>query len=152
MCVRCYLGAHADFCIFWEPSQIIIPFSHSFYCCSQLCICYGILLLLLVAIILFFEKFIICISTWILYMSYLFNILSSIVVNNQQMRRDNSMIYWCIPDFTPTCFTNSLPSSGGSYLPQKLLNQYLCCGCIWITICPVWPAVMRMCLLFSTVF
>jgi hypothetical protein len=25
----------------------------------------------------------------------------------------------------------------GSYLPQKLLKQYLYCGCIWITVCPV---------------
>jgi hypothetical protein len=25
----------------------------------------------------------------------------------------------------------------GSYVPQKLLKQYLCCGCIWITIRPV---------------
>jgi hypothetical protein len=24
-------------------------------------------------------------------------------------------------------------------LPQNLFRQYLCCGCIWITICPVWP-------------
>jgi hypothetical protein len=61
--------------------------------------------------------------------------------NNQQMRRSSSMVYWRIPNFTPTCFSNSLPSSGGSYLPQKLLNQYLCCGCIWITICPVWAVV-----------
>jgi hypothetical protein len=29
----------------------------------------------------------------------------------------------------------------GSYLPQKLLKQYLCCGCIWITTSPVWPSV-----------
>jgi hypothetical protein len=62
--------------------------------------------------------------------------------NNQQMCRGSSIIYWCIPNFTPTCFSNSLPSSGGSYLPQKLLNQYRCCGCIRITICPVWPVVV----------
>jgi hypothetical protein len=26
-------------------------------------------------------------------------------------------------------------------LPQKLLRQYLCYECIWITVCLVWPAV-----------
>jgi hypothetical protein len=61
--------------------------------------------------------------------------------NNQQMRRGSSIIYWCIPNFTPTCFSKSLPSSGGSYLPQKLPNQYLYCGCIRITTYPVWPVV-----------
>jgi hypothetical protein len=29
----------------------------------------------------------------------------------------------------------------GSYVPQKLLKQYLWCECIWITRCPVWPTV-----------
>jgi hypothetical protein len=33
--------------------------------------------------------------------------------NNQRMIRGRSMIYWCIPNFTPTCFSNSLPSLGG---------------------------------------
>jgi hypothetical protein len=33
--------------------------------------------------------------------------------NNQQMRQSSSLIYWCIPNVTPTCFSNSLPSSGG---------------------------------------
>jgi hypothetical protein len=26
-------------------------------------------------------------------------------------------------------------------VPQKLLKQYMCCGCIWITIRPVWSVV-----------
>jgi hypothetical protein len=39
--------------------------------------------------------------------------------------------------FTPTCFSKSLPSSGGrSYLRSYSSNLY--CGCIWITIRPVW--------------
>jgi hypothetical protein len=29
------------------------------------------------------------------------------------MRRSSSMIYWYIPNFAPTCFSNLLPSSGG---------------------------------------
>jgi hypothetical protein len=29
----------------------------------------------------------------------------------------------------------------GGAVPQTLHKQYLCCGCIWITICPVWPVV-----------
>jgi hypothetical protein len=33
--------------------------------------------------------------------------------SNQQMRRSSSIIYWHIPNFNPTRFTNSLPSSGG---------------------------------------
>jgi hypothetical protein len=31
--------------------------------------------------------------------------------SNQQMRRNSSMIHWYTPDFTPTCFRNSFPSS-----------------------------------------
>jgi hypothetical protein len=33
--------------------------------------------------------------------------------SNQQMRLSGSIIYWYIPDVTPTCFSNSLSSSGG---------------------------------------
>jgi hypothetical protein len=29
----------------------------------------------------------------------------------------------------------------GVVVPQKLLKKYLCCGCMWITICPEWPVV-----------
>jgi hypothetical protein len=42
----------------------------------------------------------------------------------------SSKIYWCSPTFTWKCFGNSLLLSRGMYLPQKLLNQYLRCGCI----------------------
>jgi hypothetical protein len=47
----------------------------------------------------------------------------------------------------------------GSYLPQKLLQQYLYCGCIWITIRPVWSVVgcnqectRHICSLFHNVY
>jgi hypothetical protein len=53
------------------------------------------------------------------------------------MRRSSRMIDWYIPNFTPSCFSNSLPSSK-VVLPQKLLKQHRCCECIWITIYPVW--------------
>jgi hypothetical protein len=33
--------------------------------------------------------------------------------SNQQMSRSISMIYWCTPNVTPKCFSNSLPTSGG---------------------------------------
>jgi hypothetical protein len=33
--------------------------------------------------------------------------------SSRQTRQGSSMIYRCIPNFTPTCFRNSLSSSGG---------------------------------------
>jgi hypothetical protein len=39
----------------------------------------------------------------------------------------------------PNLFQQFIAIIRGSCLPQKLLRQYLCCGCVWITICPVWP-------------
>jgi hypothetical protein len=41
------------------------------------------------------------------------NIFVPSLWSNQQMRRSISMIYWYIPNFSSTCFSNSLPSSGG---------------------------------------
>jgi hypothetical protein len=42
--------------------------------------------------------------------------------------------------FTPTCFSKSLPpSGGGSYLRSYSSNLY--CGCIWITAGPEWSVV-----------
>jgi hypothetical protein len=41
----------------------------------------------------------------------------------------------------------------GVVVPQKLLKQYLCCGCIWIMICPGWPVVrgcdQAVCLIYA---
>jgi hypothetical protein len=56
------------------------------------------------------------------------------------MRRSSSMIYWYIPNFTPTCLAIHCHHQG-VVSPQMLLKQYLCCGCIWITVCSVSPAV-----------
>jgi hypothetical protein len=43
--------------------------------------------------------------------------------SNQQMRRSSSLIYWYSPNFTPTCFSKSSPSSGGrSYLKSYSSN------------------------------
>jgi hypothetical protein len=57
--------------------------------------------------------------------------------NNQQIRHSSSTVYWHIQNSTPTCFSNSLPSSGG----RSYLRSYWSNMCICITICPVWPVV-----------
>jgi hypothetical protein len=43
--------------------------------------------------------------------------------NNQQMCHSSSIIYWYILNFTPTCFSNSLPSSGYTLLVASLDNR-----------------------------
>jgi hypothetical protein len=67
----------------------------------------------------------------------------SIVWSNQQMRQGSSVIYWCSPNLTPTTrvFQQVIAIIRGSYLPQKLHKQYLCCGCMWVTVRPVWSVV-----------
>jgi hypothetical protein len=61
--------------------------------------------------------------------------------NNQQMRQRSSRIYWYITNFTPTCFSKSLRSSGGpSYLRSYSSNvcvvdvyglRFVQCGQCW---------------------
>jgi hypothetical protein len=43
--------------------------------------------------------------------------------SNQQMSPGSSMIYLCIPNFTPACFNNSLSSSGGRIYLRSYPNN-----------------------------
>jgi hypothetical protein len=41
------------------------------------------------------------------------------------MRRNSRIIYWYIPNFTPTCFSNSLPSPGGRSIWEATQTIYI---------------------------
>jgi hypothetical protein len=47
--------------------------------------------------------------------------------SNQQMRQGSRLIYLCIPNFTPACFSNSLPSSGVVFTSYHIMCGYVAC-------------------------
>jgi hypothetical protein len=111
MCLR------QNLCAFWEPNPDPPSSSHIFYSLlwpvSLLKEQYAVLLMV--------EPSIFVVS----------------LLKNQQMLQCESMIYWCIPNFTPTCFSKSLPLSGGRiYLRSYPSNVWSVdvCG-LWIVQC-----------------